>query len=318
MVMAVTRTNILEDVSARDRYIEGVFRLKREIINPQQQLSTYDAFVIWHHRTMNLFTPPTQRSRNAAHGGPVFLPWHRYMLITLEQQLQRVLNDVNFALPYWAWHRDGDRPVAQQRNSPVFAANCMGGSGVASQQFQVTTGPFAFQPANPQTWRVRVAGTSSGSLGLVNRGLQRQLAGDAPTLPTSAQARNAVALPTYDEPPWDMAPAGSFRNVCEGWQPNGPALHNRVHVWIGRDMGLSSSPNDPLFYLNHANVDRMWAAWQRRNPASQYRPAASAPASLAGHRFGDRLNSIYPSPPAIRDMIDVSAVYSYNTVADLL
>jgi hypothetical protein len=187
--MAVTRTNILEDTNARDRYIEGVLRLKREIINPQQQLSTYDAFVIWHHRTMNIFTPPNQRGRNAAHAGPVFLPWHRYMLIALEQQLQRVLNDINFALPYWAWHQDGDRPVAQQRNSALFAANCMGGNGVASQQFQVTTGPFAFRPGDAQGWRVRVSGTSSGSMALVNRGLQRQLAEDVATLPTTAQAR---------------------------------------------------------------------------------------------------------------------------------
>src|SRR5829696_1697483 len=38
-------------------------------------------------------------------------------------------------------------------------------------------------------------------------------------------------------------------------------MHNQVHVWIGGDMGPATSPNDPVFYLNHCNVDRIWEAW---------------------------------------------------------
>jgi tyrosinase len=39
-------------------------------------------------------------------------------------------------------------------------------------------------------------------------------------------------------------------------------MHNRVHICIGGDMGSSTSPNnDPVFYLNHCNVDRIWAVW---------------------------------------------------------
>ena len=29
-------------------------------------------------------------------------------------------------------------------------------------------------------------------------------------------------------------------------------------------MFLNSSPNDPIFFLNHCNVDRIWAEWQSR------------------------------------------------------
>jgi tyrosinase len=35
-------------------------------------------------------------------------------------------------------------------------------------------------------------------------------------------------------------------------------LHNRVHVWIGAAGHLA---NDPAFYINHCNVDRIWEAW---------------------------------------------------------
>src|SRR5437879_3100172 len=99
--VAWIRRNILKDGPSRQKYIQGLKLLKQEpsgrntdqfgIAGPSQSVSTYDLFVIWHHLAMMTFTPPTQMDRNAAHRGPVFLPWHRFMLITFEQQLQRVL-----------------------------------------------------------------------------------------------------------------------------------------------------------------------------------------------------------------------------------
>lgn len=29
------------------------------------------------------------------------------------------------------------------------------------------------------------------------------------------------------------------------------------------------SPGDPLFYLNHAQVDRIWAIWQAQDPTTR-------------------------------------------------
>jgi len=38
--------------------------------------------------------------------------------------------------------------------------------------------------------------------------------------------------------------------------------HNHVHGRTGRDMGRTSTAAlDPIFWLHHANVDRIWAAW---------------------------------------------------------
>lgn len=39
--------------------------------------------------------------------------------------------------------------------------------------------------------------------------------------------------------------------------------HNRVHSLIGGTMGGFLSPRDPIFWLHHANVDRLWRAWTR-------------------------------------------------------
>jgi tyrosinase len=318
-IMTVTRTNIVEDPGARDRFIEGVLGLKREIVSAEQNISVYDAFVIWHHRTMYTFTPPGQTDRNAAHRGPVFLPWHRLMLIALEQQIQRVLGDATFGLPYWAWNQDGDLPVGQQARASVWADDCMGGSGNPGQGDRVETGPFAYREDDPASWRVRVLPTPSGRLGLVDAALRRSLARDVPDLPTTAQARAAIELGTYDEADWETVSADTFRNVCEGWTPEPPGLHNRVHVWVGGDMGPSTSPNDPVFFLNHANVDRMWAAWQRRHPGAGYLPGLDGAPDLQGHRLGDELISIYPgAAPTIEAMLDVSDVYEYDTIEDFV
>ncbi len=50
-------------------------------------------------------------------------------------------------------------------------------------------------------------------------------------------------------------------------QINGP--HGSVHVNVGGDMSaVSSAGFDPIFYLHHANVDRLWAQWQSTHPAA--------------------------------------------------
>ncbi|MBC7501569.1 MAG: tyrosinase family protein [Herminiimonas sp.] len=39
------------------------------------------------------------------------------------------------------------------------------------------------------------------------------------------------------------------------------APHNPVHNIIGGNMATMESPLDPIFFLHHANVDRLWHAW---------------------------------------------------------
>ncbi|MCA1699929.1 MAG: tyrosinase family protein [Actinobacteria bacterium] len=73
----------------------------------------------------------------------------------------------------------------------------------------------------------------------------------------------------------------------------GPWMHNRVHVFIGGSMEPASSPNDPVFFLNHCNVDRQWEAWLTKHGRT-YAPGPGEGPS--GHRADDPLLSIvWPS-----------------------
>jgi tyrosinase len=329
--VAVVRSNILKDPTARDKYIDGVKLLKKDftgpttaslgIPGPSRQVSTYDLFVIWHHTAMSTFTPPNQGDRNAAHRGPVFLPWHRFMLLQLELNLQRILDDTTFGLPYWDWAEDGELPPANQKQAAIWAPSAMGGSGSP-----LTTGPFAFAPGDPDTWRVNIVANSNGQLVQVNRGLRRNLGAhvqglpDPNALPKRAHTAAALDQDSYDASPWGVGSPG-FRNLLEGWENSpqipSPSLHNRVHVFVGGDMSPSSSPNDPVFYLNHCNVDRIWEAWMQPAPQGHgrvYLPPQSAPASLRGHRLNDSLSSLISASTTPARMLDVSQRYRYDSL----
>jgi|SRR5581483_465343 len=316
--MAVTRPNALKNAAALKQYCNGVNLLKNEftgpttqslrIPGPSQKVSTYDLFVCWHVIAMMTMTPANQMQRNAAHSGPVFLPWHRFMLRQLELNLQRVLSDANFGLPYWDWAADGQLPQDQQRQSALWGADGLGGSGSP-----VKTGPFVFKAADATSFRVRIDTDSNGMLRQTNRGLNRAVGEeqDVPTLPTKADTAAAVATTPYDASPWNQN-SKSFRNRVEGWSPYG--MHNQVHVWVGGDMLPASSPNDPVFFLNHCNVDRVWEAWMQKH-GRVYVPDQTAPASLKGHRIKDSLSSLISAPTTPSAVLDLTSQYVYDSVA---
>jgi hypothetical protein len=215
---------------------------------------TYDQYVQTHMNAMA-----------AAHRGPAFLPWHREYLRRLELDLQAI--DSTVTLPYWDW------TVDRTAGASLWAADFMGGDGRPSDG-QVMTGPFAFSTGN---WPLAFDGPF----------LRRRFGVSAPALPVPADVTNAINNETvYDVAPYDRFSLSGFRNRLEGWI-SGPQLHNLVHVWVGGSMGPMSSPNDPVFFLHHCFVDKLWADWQRAHPASGYLPVSGA---APGHNLADAMS----------------------------
>jgi hypothetical protein len=108
---------------------------------------------------------------------------------------------------------------------------------------------------------------------------------------------------------------GSFRNLLEGWIGHGGGVdtHNRVHVWVGGTMGGGTSPDDPVFWLHHCNIDRIWALWQYAHPGQNY------PATVPGRAQG-LADAIHPWTIAAHptkthaEVLDHTALgYSYDT-----
>jgi tyrosinase len=295
------RRNIATNAAARTAYINGVIALKAQftgvtttmlgIPGPNRPVSTWDRFVAWHHAAMGI-----------AHRGPLFLPWHRLMLRTLEQLMASALGNPNFGLPYWDWAADGSLPTLSARlAAPIWANNCMGQAASAP-------GPFTFA-----SFPIRLAANSAGTLTQVTRALQRARGVNSPNLPTRAATAAALTASPYDVPPWNINSASGFRNRVEGWNPPNN-LHNLIHIFTGGDMLPSSSPNDPVFYLNHCNEDRIWERWMQINGRS-YRPTNGT----AGAPVGQRLNDPIPTPfgPSVTpaQLLNMTAIYTYESLA---
>jgi tyrosinase len=244
-------------------------------------LSWWDLFTWWHVAAMSW---PTAGG-NRAHQGPVFLPWHRLYLRRLEQAIQAISRNPNAALPYWDWSADGALASAAQPSAAIWSL-------LGPSRGEVTSGPLA-------QFRVRLTEADGRLIVGPPRPIWRDATRGIQRLPSPTDQSWTLADGLYDGAPWDPR-ADSFRNKVEGWQDpredlrrREPHMHNRVHVWVGGDMAPGSSPNDPVFFLNHCNVDRVWEAWMRRRGRT-YLPAAGQ--GPAGHRANDPLFSVvWPS-----------------------
>lgn len=85
--------------------------------------------------------------------------------------------------------------------------------------------------------------------------------------------------------------------------------HNLIHGFVGGDMGrLDRSPNDPIFWMHHANIDRVWTLWREKHGGAVY-PAAWNAESLGG--FIDPEGRLVPPVPAGTTVETAAFGYGY-------
>lgn len=199
-----------------------------------------------------------------------FLGWHRRYLLEFERELQRAdallrptATEV-LGVPYWRW----------QDSFPVWM------NGFLPAQDPDTGGsPPSRKNASPPN-KANAADVNT----IVN-----QFAGQSTGLPGQND---------YTKFTWGV----------EGWgkRPNGTPLpaHNHGHSWIGGIMNnTSTSPTDPMFWLHHAEVDRLWQIWRQANPA---------PAPLLND--SDRIMD--PWSESYDDLLDIAALnYVYDSMS---
>jgi tyrosinase len=222
---------------------------------------------------------------DCTHNNWWFLPWHRAYIRHFEAIIRKVSGDDAFMLPFWDWtgtpqipHRlwqdvlDPRHPV-YYRDFARFKADFtpalshfwahLSRSRRQSLQQRGIDGPAGLIGAVAQAWRPP----------------SRRLTPAAPAL-QGGDARNVspevigVMLDFHD--PSDFmgtAAPNHDEGCCAGTFEGQP--HGSIHNGVGGFMVGNLSPLDPIFWLHHANIDRLWAIWQSRQRAAG-RPAYPA------------------------------------------
>jgi tyrosinase len=240
------------------------------------------AFAQFNNRGMGRFSEFRDMHRTdvqlrESHRNHGFLPWHRAYLLDLERELQAI--DPSVALHYWRFDKKADKLFTQQFIGETVRSD----SGVNFVKFA---------PSNPlQFWKTD-NGTGVDRGGLFNTLTSSAAGGMGPVLTEAGTIRIGEPRSLYE----------TFVDM-EG-QPHG-AAHVSFSGFINNP---ATAPRDPLFFLLHCNVDRLWAMWQwlkKRLDASQpatykFRGKAGDPgATRVGHNLLDTMwpwNGVTTSP----------------------
>jgi tyrosinase len=172
------------------------------------------------------------------HGDWYFLPWHRGFVMMYERAASVLTKNPRFAMPYWDWTTLRDYP-------PAFAAPTHKGK--------------------PNPLYVK------GRKRLGRRVLTDKIVGkpvmDAVYRETVYEAFGTSRNPDQDnlDAHWVTA-GGGYQGTLEG------TPHNTVHNDIGVFMPEMNSPRDPIFFMHHGNIDRIWATWNALGRANSSDP----------------------------------------------
>jgi tyrosinase len=213
-----------------------------------------------------------------------FAPWHRGYLVALEAQLRKDIVQQKgpsvWALPYWDYFGPGDEfdipPAFTQQTMPDDSPNPL----FVTARY----GPYGNNIVfDPTARALKKYPPPSKFHGIIT---EKCLSN---TVYTGSDGN--TPLPGFGGPLtgfWhgDLYPSGNLEQ-----DP-----HNLTHVFVGGSVsdtvyGLMSDPGlaalDPIFYLHHANIDRMWAVWNSNS--SHANPSdpnwLKGPAASGEHEF---------------------------------
>ncbi|CAE6443473.1 unnamed protein product [Rhizoctonia solani] len=238
------------DRATQQNYISAVkcLRTKPARVNIYPGATLYDDFTTVH---MSL--------SEGIHFVAQFLPWHRWFVNLYETALKDCGYNGNAI--YWDWTRDAGPNVI---NSPIFdPVTGFGGTGTnVTTRSPVATGPFvnftvvAYADYSGEKYFGRPHYLDRNFISMVTR--------DNVVYAIPATEDGSMLSERYTETMMNNIMNNgkdfeSFREPFEG------IPHAAIHDTIGGDMSPSSSPNEPLFWLHHTNVDRWWWKWQHLN-----------------------------------------------------
>ncbi|KAI9297450.1 Di-copper centre-containing protein [Neoconidiobolus thromboides FSU 785] len=184
------------------------------------------------------FTMIHVESADEGHSSAQFFPWHRAFTFEFEKALQQINETIT--LPYWDWGMDAYYPELSD------VLNYYGGSipNLDKSAGCIQGGPFAH-------WRLNYPYKHC-----ITRGANLNI-----TNPTRWMDNDELSLMIKST---ELYPRFEFEFEVDS--------HSLVHFWLAGsddddqfnigDMFYMHSPNDPIFWLHHSNVDRIFHQWQ--------------------------------------------------------
>ncbi|KZL85207.1 tyrosinase central domain protein [Colletotrichum incanum] len=251
-----------------------------------------------------------------------FLSWHRYFTWLYEEALR---NECGYkgTQPYWDWAKTA---MTDMEESPIFdgSETSMSGNGefipgrepivlggqndlppielpVGTGGGCLTSGPFKDMVVNLGPAALDLPGGVSesnpeGPLSYNPRCLKRDLTNEV----NRAYANITAVLSNILRP----QNVYDFQMQMQGVPGTGSiGIHGGGHYALGGDPGrdVFTSPGDPVFYLHHSMIDRVWWVWQMLSPQErQYGDIA-----LSG------TNTFLDQPPSANATMDDYLEYGY-------
>jgi len=265
------------------------------------------------HDPRNWYRHALTHMMDCPHGNWWFLVWHRGYLGWLERTCRQLTGVSDFALPFWDWTKETKVPDAfwkgvlnpaaseYEANKASFRSKFRtpakaqwDAMTTAQKQQQLTRGatvPPVVRYSNfDEFW-------TAAEFHFYGRSASRNLTAANPDLSSAAEA--AVSMSKIQDllaPSQFVTAAGnsgfeSARSLNHhGGAPQSiieSEPHDNVHDSIGGQMARWLSPADPIFFMHHCNIDRLWNVWERKQKANSLPvgPPAALKTDYEGEQF---------------------------------
>jgi len=243
--------------------------VNESLIPPVNTSSSFYDDLVYVHMDLNI----------KIHFAGLFFPWHRYYLQYFEDTLIQKCG-YKGATPYWDWTLDAH----DMYNSPFFdnSSSGIGGWGDPNNDYQIHTGGFKDDiRAYPNPHHVR---RNFSVFPFSNPELLPPFAGDpaAPPSPVDLMVNTTMTKENVDYTvnsfEGDFFEFQTYAESTEG-------IHFGAHLIVAGDMtgycsngakapdcvaGTKWTPNDPVFFMHHGMVDKIWYDWQNKSPKNKY------------------------------------------------
>jgi tyrosinase len=202
-----------------------------------------------------------QMWRQCQHSTWYFLPWHRGYLLAFERiiaaTIERIGGPPGWALPYWNYS-DRNNPDALILH-PAFRAPQLPGGGrnplFVQQRYGIRPdGSVALRQASD----VSLDALLETDFGRVNVGGSPGFGGSVTPFNHSGGRQGGV-LEGVPHGVLHVDIGGFVRTTLDGRPVDLPG-------WMSNPI---SAGLDPIFWLHHANIDRLWEVWRRRDPLNR-------------------------------------------------